>query len=310
MNLYCLNDCHFDNKNNILAIGFFDGVHLGHQKIIRFCIKRAKEMNAKSIILTFDNPPINILTNKLYKKLIMPFDKKVEIICNMGIDCIVSAKFDSAFAKISPLDFCENILVKKLNVKEVIVGEDFRFGENASGDGVFLKEYFEPLGVKIHMIPILKKNGDVISSTLIRKFFKDGDIERIYFFMGRYPEVEGNVISGKQKGREIGFPTANLDMDKSLIYPRDGVYLGEIQIEDTKEWKPSLINIGHKPTFFHDKKNIEVYILDFKGNIYAQKVKVRFLKRIRDEKFFDSESSLKKEIKKDLDKANEYFKIK
>ncbi len=310
MNLYCLNDCQFDNDNNILAIGFFDGVHMGHQKIISSCIKRAKEMNAKSIILTFDNPPLNILTNKLYKKLIISFEKKVEIICNMGIDCIVSAKFDSEFAKISPLDFCENILLKKLNVKEVIVGEDFRFGKNASGDGLFLKKYFEPLGVKIHRIPILKKNKEVVSSTLIRQLFKDGDIERIVFFMGRYPEVEGNVISGKQKGREIGFPTANLDMDESLIYPKDGVYLGELQIEDEKEGKPALINIGHKPTFYDDKKNIEAYILDFKGNIYAQKVMVRFLKRIRDEKFFASESSLKKQIEKDVEKAKEFFKIK
>ncbi len=228
----------------------------------------------------------------------------------MGIDCIVSAKFDPEFAKISPLDFCENILVKKLNVKEIIVGEDFKFGKEASGDGVFLKNYFEPLGVKVHMIPILKKRGEVISSTLIRQLYKNGDIERIKYFMGRYPEIENNVVLGKKKGRELGFPTANLDMDNSLIYPKDGVYLGEVEIEGIRGWKPSLINIGQKPTFFSDKKNIEAYIMDFREDIYSKKVKIRFLKRMRGERFFKNESSLKGQIKKDVDAAMDFFKIK
>jgi riboflavin kinase / FMN adenylyltransferase len=301
--LYCLDDCRFEQNVNILAIGFFDGVHLGHQKIIRYCIERAKRLGAKSVILTFDNPPINVLTKKLYKKLIIPFEKKIDIICRMGVDCIVSAKFDARFAEITPLEFCEEVLAKRLNVREIVVGEDFRFGKDASGDGAFLKGFFEPRGVKIHMISILKKRHAPVSSTAIRVCYKKGDIDCIRFLMGRYPETEGVVVTGNKKGRELGFPTANLEMDDRLIYPKDGVYFGKIKIEGYRDWKPSLINIGSRPTFKIERKNVEAFIMGFGEDIYSRKVKIRFIKRLRDERFFDTEQALKEQIEKDIEEG-------
>lgn len=302
---------YFYSKKTAVVIGFFDGVHLGHRKIINECIKRAKKLNISSIVLTFDKPPLNVIKRGTHKKLIIPYELKIKIINSMGVDHIVVVSIGLDFLKLTPEKFCRDILIDRLNVKEIFVGEGFRFGVNATGDVPFMKDFLKDYGIKVNIMPLLKVKGEIVSSTTIRKYYSEGRIKEISELLGRNPQVEGTVITGAGRGRKLGFPTANMDISKFLITPADGVYLGRVLIkgEDNSTF-PALVNVGNNPTFKESKKWIETFLLGFNGNIYGRQIKIIFLKKLRDEIKFDSESDLINRIKLDLKHAREYFNIK
>jgi riboflavin kinase/FMN adenylyltransferase len=301
---------YFDDKKPIIVIGFFDGVHLGHRRIIETCVDRARKIKGSSIVLTFNQPPINVIKNKMYKKLIIPFREKIKIIGDLGVDYIVTADFSPDFLKLKPEKFCRYILIKKLHITEILVGKGFRFGFNAEGDVRFLKRFFRPLNVIVDSVPLLKIRGEIASSTNIRKYYSLGDIKKIRNLLGRDPQVEGTVIKGAGRGRKLGFPTANINISRIFITPKDGVYLGKVKtgsIED--KLFPAVINIGDNPTFKDAKRWVETFIINFEKDLYGKKIKIIFLERLRDEIGFKDGDKLIKQMKIDLQYAYKYFNI-
>ncbi len=299
----------FSGLDPVMVIGFFDGVHKGHQKIINMCKDSSGEKGAVSIILTFDRPALNIVKSRTYKKLIFPFEEKIKILDGMGIDFIVSAGISPEFLKLSPERFCKDILLGLFEIKKLFVGEGFRFGYRAGGDIGSLKRYLEPAGVEVNEVKLLGGDGDeVISSTTIRNHYTEGNISKIKELLGRDPYIIGKVVEGAGRGKDLGFPTVNLDVCDTLVVPRDGVYFGTVSImENNGSSLPSIINIGDNPTFKDPKKWIETHIMDFSKNIYNVKIKLRFLKRIRDEIKFKNSGELTAQIRKDIDEARLFF---
>ncbi len=306
-----LDKSYFRFKNPVMVIGFFDGVHLGHKKIIEACIKESKKINGVSIVLTFNKPPLNVVKSEMYKKLIISYEEKIRILDGLGVDFIVTANFDSDFLMLEAEQFCKCILIDKFYIREIFVGDGFRFGFKAEGDVSLLKRFFEPYNIKVNVIPLLKIKGKVVSSTNIRKYYSKGNIKEIKNLLGRNPQVEGIVVRGAGRGKQLGFPTANIDVCEVFMAPKDGVYLGTVEIDtDDNKSFPSIINMGDNPTFKESKKWIEAFIINFKENIYGRKIRIIFLERLRDEITFESKDKLIGQMKLDLEYANKYFKNK
>ncbi|MHB1274401.1 MAG: bifunctional riboflavin kinase/FAD synthetase [Candidatus Humimicrobiaceae bacterium] len=303
-----LNDGFFKESLNMLVIGFFDGVHKGHKEIIKRCIKRARIKGGISIALTFDIPPVNIISGKKTKKLIISFEEKIQVMSSLGIDYIVDVNFNKDFAGLDKENFCRKILVDKINAREIFIGENFKFGKDAKGDYFFLKNYLKNFNIKVHAVKLFKINNIVVSSTGIRRLYEEGSAEKIKLFLGRYPTVKGNVQKGFSRGTKLGFPTANIAIDESYIILKNGVYAGRIIIEDSKKSWQSLINVGNNPTFGYQNILIEVYVLNFNKNIYNKRITVKFLKYLRQETKFASENDLMVQIKEDIKRTHDYFK--
>ena len=302
----------FSGLDPVMVIGFFDGVHKGHQKIINMCKDSSDKKGAASIILTFDRPPLNVVKSRTYKKLIFPFKEKLKILEDTGVDFIITAEISPEFLKLSPECFCKDILLGIFGVKELFIGEGFRFGYRASGDVGLLKSCLEPSGVKVNEVRLLGSDvAEAISSTTIRDYYAEGNISKIRNLLGRDPYINGVVVKGAGRGKRLGFPTANLDVCDTLVVPRDGVYFGTVSImEDDRSLLPAIINIGDNPTFGISKKWIEAYIIDFDKRIYDKEIKIKFLDRHRDEVKFNSSDELIDQIRKDLRQARNFFKEK
>ena len=299
----------FKEAYMIMVIGFFDGVHRGHQKIMNICKARSREKKGLGAVLTFDRPPMNILKKRVYKKLILPYEEKIKIIENLGIDIIVTAEIGMKFLNLNPEEFCDDILIGSFNIKELFIGRGFRFGRGGCGDVGFLKQYLGRRKIKVNEINLAKSRGGVISSTVIRKYYLDGDIKRVKELLGRDPYIKGKVIKGAGRGKKLGFPTVNIDVCESLVVPGDGVYFGKISISSNDAGElPAVINIGDNPTFGDSKKWVEGHILDFDDNIYDEDIRITFLKKLREEIKFETGEGLIGQIKKDIDDARLFFK--
>ncbi len=307
INLKEIDNSYFKKSKNVLVIGFFDGVHKGHKSIIKKCVNKALKLNGKSIALTFDNPPLNVITGKKEKKLIISLEKKIKIIDKLGIDHIVIVDFNSDFANLSAEDFCRQIIIEKLNASEIFVGENFRFGKGAKGDVNLLKMFFSNTPIKINIVKLLKINGTEISSTEIRKLYNEGDIEKIKLFLGRYPEINGKVVSGFKRGSKLGFPTANVELDENYIIPKNGVYFSKVSINSMKKLFPAVVNIGNNLTFGFRKTLMEVHIFDFNKNIYGENISIILMKYHRPELKFKSEAELAKQIASDIESGKDFF---
>ncbi|MCG9478836.1 MAG: bifunctional riboflavin kinase/FAD synthetase [Actinomycetia bacterium] len=295
-------------KKIVVVIGFFDGLHQGHQKIIGKCIQRAEKINGSSLVFTFDKPPLNVIKGSTHKKLITSFEEKLELIGRMGVDYIVTESFSRQFSMISPRQFCQKILLEKFHLKEIFVGSGFRFGYKGQGDEQYLKQFFLKHGVKVNIIPLYRIGDITVSSTNIRKFYGEGDIDKVKLLLGRKPCLWGMVEEGAKRGRGLGFPTANIGVGKKFVFPGDGVYLGEAEL-DKPGVLPCLVNIGNNPTFGNSDTQLEVFILDFNKSIYGAKIRVCFLKKLRREIKFSSPDQLKLQIEKDVRAAKNYFNI-
>jgi len=295
-----------------MVIGFFDGVHKGHQKIINMCKDSSGKKGRASIILTFDRPPLNVVKSRTYKKLILPFKEKLKILEDIGVDFIVTAEISPEFLSFSPGDFCKDILLGIFGIKELFIGKGFRFGYRASGDVGLLKSYLESAGVRVNEVKLLGSDeGEVISSTTIRDYYKEGNILKIRKLLGRDPYIKGMVVKGAGRGEDLGFPTANLDISDTLVIPSDGVYFGTVSMMNGDGLlQPAIINIGNNPTFGTSKKWIEAHILDFNKKLYDKEIKINFLKRHRDEVKFNNSDELINKIRKDAGQARIFFKEK
>ena len=290
------------SSESILAIGNFDGIHLGHQKILQLLEEKAKNQALPSLVLTFSPHPEKILGGKIIK-MIQTLDQRVREIKKIGIKAVLIVPFDEKFSSLPGQDFIQKIVVNTLKAKVVIIGENFRFGKNREGDISLLRQSASRFNFQVYSIPPVVKDRMTVSSSLIRSSLQDGKIELANDLLGRLYEIEGKVIKGKSRGKALGFPTANIETENEIIPP--GVFITTAWI-DSKSF-PSLTNVGNRPTFNPQETIIESYIINLNKNLYGEKIKINFIKKIRDEIKFKTPDDLSQQIKKDLEKAKDYF---
>lgn len=292
-------------KYPVLTLGNFDGVHRGHQKIIKKVISIAKRNGGTSILYTFDPHPVSVLAPKLTPPLLQTVDQKTRILGDMGLDLVVIEPFTKELAHFSAADFFENIVIKRIGAGEIVVGYDFTFGRHRSGKIEDLERMASSAGVKVHVIDAVFLKDTLISSTNIRHYIKKGDVESATAMLGRPHSVEGIVIKGRGMGAKLGFHTANLKTGTTLM-PPPGVYITATTPEKSGRKYPSATNIGYNPTFCGTDLSIETYLLDFDGNLLKQNMIVEFYKKIRREMTFDSADDLRRQITKDIAKIRRY----
>lgn len=292
-------------KNAVITIGNFDGVHLGHQSLFDAVKKKAAQMKGAAAVMTFAPHPLKALGMSV-PPLITRRDQKIELIGACGLDVLLCLRFNRAFAGISAHDFIESILVKKIGVKAIIIGEDYAFGKNRSGNVELLKKEGQRLGFETLVSPVINDSDtgkERISSTRIREIVRNGKVHQAQKYLGRHYQIRGKVIKGrKQGGSQLGFPTANIKLHDALC-PKPGVYA--VTVETTKGNFWGVANIGFSPTFGDQMFAIEVHILDFDHDIYGARLRVNMVERIRDEKKFSGIAKLSDQIRQDIDMAKD-----
>jgi riboflavin kinase/FMN adenylyltransferase len=292
--------------NPILTIGNYDGLHLGHRRIIERIKLKAREHKGTSMLMTFHPHPLTILKPEKFVGLITPLHVKTRLIQEAGIDVLFIVPFTNEFHLISPEAFVDKLLIEKLGIKGLIVGYDFKFGKGGKGNVEYLASKSTKHGFFFEIQSAITLDGEKVGSNRIRKMIQDGDVRKAAAHLGRPYMIEGTVIKGDGRGRTIGFPTINLKSDFPLI-PKRGVYISMVEI-DGKNFS-AVTNIGYNPTFDGQGLTIETYILDFSQDLYGRGIVLYFLNRIRDEVKFGSVDELKGRIWKDVETAREYFKI-
>ena len=295
-------------KNAVVTIGTFDGVHIGHQKIISRLQEVARQKGGETVILTFFPHPRMILhPDDLNIKLISTMDEKAERLANLGIDHLIITPFTRDFSNLSPQEYIREILVKKIGTTQIIIGYDHRFGKDRSGGLKELQHYSSELGYQVEEIPEQDIDEVAISSTTIRNAILSGDIKTAENFLGYPFHLTGKVIKGDQIGRKIGFPTANLFIEESYkLIPSDGIYAVRVDFkngEGNLKRANGMAYIGHRPTINGMSRNIEVNIFDFKEDIYGQTIRLNFLEYMRDDQKFNSLEELKEQLSLDEIKA-------
>jgi riboflavin kinase/FMN adenylyltransferase len=283
----------------IVTIGTFDGVHLGHQKIIRRIKDLAKKENGQTVILTFYPHPRAVLNpDDSQLKLIDTLDEKIQLLDNLGIDHLIIQPFTKEFSALSAYDFVNQVLVKALGTHILVIGYNHQFGHNREGTLKELEKMAPQFHFKVEKIEKQDVDSIAVSSTQIRKALLSGDVETANLYSGHPFMLKGKVVKGRQLGRTLGFPTANIEMlDTAKIIPADGVYAVMVSVNE-KVYK-GMLNIGVKPTLKGSSRTIEVYILEFNQDIYESMLTLTFMFRIRDEKKFDSLDLLKEQLNKD-----------
>ncbi|MBQ4577054.1 MAG: bifunctional riboflavin kinase/FAD synthetase [Firmicutes bacterium] len=289
------------------ALGNFDGVHLGHQELIREAVKQAKVKGLKSAVFTFSNHPKNVISGTNMVKNIIYNDEKEELLEAMGVDYLFSLDYTKEFGSLSPQDFAAELLVKNFRVKHVVCGFNYRYGYQAQGNSQTLIEQGCILGFDVSVMDAVSLEGSVVSSTLIRGLIAQGEMEECSRYLGRNYSIGGLVIEGNHIGRTIGFPTCNITVDETMVAPASGVYVTRCKVDG--QMYPAITNVGSKPTIGLYHKNVETHLLDVKVDLYGKEIRVEFLKKLRDERKFDNIEALTEEIRRNCDTAREYHKL-
>lgn len=299
-----LNSSELD-KPFALTIGNFDGVHKGHRKVLDYVKSKANELGLKLVVVTFNPHPQEILNPGNYF-LLNSFPEKCELIKSCGADFLCEIKFDRNFSTLSPENFLKEYIFNNPNLKSIFLGHDFAFGANKSGGHDLAEKFAQKNNVVFEDLAKFTFAGERVSSSLIREKIKTGLISEANDFLGREYFITGRVVKGDGRGKQIGFPTANIGFEKNRVIPSNGVYATKTCISNMNYF--SVTNIGVKPTFLdHAGVTIESHILDFDRDIYGEEIQVQFFKRIRDEKKFDSVNSLIKQIEEDVVATREFF---
>ena len=297
------------NKKTVVTIGTFDGVHVGHQKIIKRLIDTGKTEGLQSVILTFFPHPRMVLQKDSNIKLINTIDERHNILNDLGLDFLVIKEFTQEFSRLSAKDFVKNILIDKLNAKKVIIGYDHRFGRNRNADINDLKFFGETYNFDVEEISVQDINDVAVSSTKIRAALQTGNIHKVNSYLGYYFMLIGKVKKGKGLGKILGFPTANIEIEEDYkIIPKQGSYIVKSLIHNQMIY--GMMNIGINPTVNGNTQTIEVHFFDFNQDIYEQTLKIELLHRIRDEKKFESVDALKLQLSKDKYTSLAYIKNK
>jgi riboflavin kinase/FMN adenylyltransferase len=288
-----------------VTIGMFDGMHLGHLKVIQGCLEAAHQDGLKTCVITFSNHPADYFTGKR-NELLMPMQEKIAALEALGIDYAVVLPFDSYIVELPAKNFIEDQLIDRMKATKVVLGYDNHFGKNRDGSISFINEHFSEK-LEAISIQVAKVEDVIVSSSQIKKYLSEGDVLKAKAMLGNYFSISGKVVHGNQNGRKIGFPTANMSLNAdNKFIPQLGVYLCKVHLEAGEYY--GLTNMGYRPTLNKDEGiHIETHILGFDADIYGQKIEIQFMEKIRSEKRFDSFEDLKSQISADLAWAKLYL---
>ena len=287
----------------VLAMGQFDGLHLGHVSVIESAVKLSREQGIQAAVLTFHPHPKEVMRKGDYQGYLTPFRDKEEILEKMGVDVLYVIEFNESFSKLLPEQFVTQFLIQS-EVKVAVVGFDFRFGHKGAGDENKLRELGMP-HMNVVTIPPLMLDGKKVSSTSIRSVLYEGDVKEAQRMLGRPYSIKGTVIDGEKRGRTIGFPTANVEPSESYVVPLKGVYA--VWVSHRNQKFPGVMNIGVKPTFHKDrtKPSFEVHLLDYSGDLYGEELTVELVEFLRPEQRFPSIDDLIAQIRRDSETAKQ-----
>ena len=295
-----------DTRGSVIAIGNFDGIHLGHQRLLEFCIGLSRESGAVATALTFEPPPLKVLRPESAPLRISTNDQRLEWFGALGMEAAVVLPFTVELSRLTPEDFVEEILVRQLQVRAVVVGDNFRFGHKQAGDVKFLRELGMRDGFDVIVHEPVVVDGKIVSSTVIRKLIAEGDVTRAARMLGRAFALTGEVVAGTGTGRKFTFPTLNLRAEQELL-PAKGVYITRTVMEGEPSSHRSVTNVGMRPTFNGTRLTVETHLLDYAGNFSPKRIEVRFWKKLREEKKFAGPEELKAQIAKDIERTNGFF---
>ncbi|WP_411346154.1 bifunctional riboflavin kinase/FAD synthetase [Paenibacillus sp. WLX1005] len=287
----------------VMVIGQFDGVHLGHASVIDYGIRLARRLGITASVMTFNPNPKEVLGKGDYEGYLTPLAIKEEILRSMGVDTLYIAEFNRAFAAVTPEQFYEQMLVP-LQVQTAVVGFDFHFGHRGAGTPELLRELGQDT-LSVETVPAFLLEDSKVSSSAIRRALREGDAAHAALLLGRPYQLRGKVVDGDKRGRTIGFPTANLQLNEKYVVPRPGVYAVRVMADGA--WRAGVMNIGFKPTFQtgETRPSFEAHILDFQGDLYGQQLAVELVDYIRDERKFGSIDELVAQISRDAESARQ-----
>jgi len=284
----------------VVTIGNFDGVHLGHREIFRRVVAAARQRQALATVITFEPHPLRLLAPPLAPPRINTPVEKVRLIRASCIDLLLVLPFTRRFAALSATEFVDSILVDKLAIRHLVIGYDYAFGRNREGDAAFLAAAARRHGFTLEVLEPLKTGEEVYSSTRIRQTLQQGDVAGVVGVLGRHFTLDGRVVSGAGRGRQLGFPTANLATAKELL-PQDGVYA--VRVRYGRKIFDAVVNLGSRPTFAGNQRTLEIHLLDFSGNLYGARLRLYFIERLRAERHFTSVEGLQSAVRDDIVRA-------
>jgi riboflavin kinase/FMN adenylyltransferase len=294
-----------DFSSPVVTIGNYDGLHLGHQAIIKRVIELARDGKKKAVVLTFEPHPVKFLHPELQIPLITPYRKKMMLLTQFGVDVTINLPFTEDIARMSAKEFIQEIVQRRIAPCWVVVGFNFTFGKGRTGTPEELKKIGEELGFGVEIIPPHTVAGEVVSSTRIRELIARGDIREANRMLGSNFFMLGKVIHGHARGKSLGFPTANLEITQDL-YPKEGVYAATAIVDEQRY--DGVVNIGTNPTFGDEKLAVEVFLFDYHGDLYGKELQVALVDKLRDEQTFPSVDALVRQIGQDIQKAKEILR--
>jgi riboflavin kinase/FMN adenylyltransferase len=299
-----IDDAGLSPAASVVTMGNFDGIHLGHQALVLRSLEEARRRNVASVVLTFDPHPLKVLAPARAPRLILTPEDKIELLQDLGVDVVVNQRFDASFASLDAEEFVRRFIVSRLKAKKIWVGRDLRFGHGRKGDVEQLVRWGEELGFEVGIVEPILVNGVRVSSSQIRQAIEAGRVDEARSSLGRYHFISGTVVEGNRRGRDLGFPTANI-ASRTEVIPSDGIYATLFHIGQ-EPWL-SVSSIGVNPTFGAGPRTVESYMLNFDRDIYGTKIKLAFVKKIREEKKFADVASLIAQIQEDVRSARAIF---
>ncbi len=308
MRVYNGFSCYSSVKNPVVTIGAFDGVHIGHQTIINRMVRIAKKHKGEVVLVTFDPHPRLVIQKDAKVKLLTSMKERIALLEKAGVEHLIIIPFDKSFSNLSSLEFIRDVLVEKIGTKTLVIGYDHHFGRNREGSFDHLTKYGPVYGFEVEEIPPQDVNYINVSSTKIRNAIIEGDVDKAIEYMGHPYTINGVVVKGKQIGRSIGFPTANIKVEEAnKLVPKEGVYA--VRVIHDKNGFYGMLNIGYRPTLGQDNQlSIEVNIFDFEKNIYGEQIKLEIIQHVRNEIQFTSVNDLKLQLEQDLLECKSIFK--
>ena len=296
------------NPASVVTEGTFDGVHVGHQAIIRYLIERAQRQRGESVVITFSPHPREVV-HGAEVPLLTTIEERADVLEKLGLDRLVVVEFTEAFSQLGAQEYVEEVLVERIGLQEIVIGYDHAFGRGREGNGALLEKLGAQHGFSVDVIPPQLVAEHVVSSSEVRRLLvEEGDVAGVQPLLGRPYSVTGTVIEGERRGRTIGFPTANLDVrHPRKVIPKEGVYAVEVYGARAGEAVGGMMNIGRRPTFSGTDVRIEVHLLDFEGDLYGQKLRTEFVDRLRDERPFASVEALTEQLSADRARCKQLF---
>ena len=284
-------------RESIVTVGVFDGLHIGHQAVIQQVLTQSEKFNLASLVLTFDPPPLAFLAPERCPPTLTTLSKKIEILGQLGVDGVVFARFDAYLQQMSPDAFVQQVLLQRLHAKQVIIGYDWQFGKGRSGNAEALRQLGDQYQFSVMIVGPVQLHGMPVHSTRVREAIAGGNLNLVSDLLGRRYSIMGEIVLGDGRGRQIGFPTANIDAGNQML-PPSGVYAIQVKLEG--RMLNGVMNMGTRPTFDGEEFQIETHLFDFEQMVYGKKMEIFFIEKIRDERRFPNPEILVNQIKQDV----------